>query len=230
MAKRHDAAGRLHLQGRHCSSAAAVLLLGASLAGAAGPGDARLGDLLQIVVTPRALLALDSEGGGDSREALERDEAVLWKGSQGLVGVALTDRRALAVRTRSAAWQTTRWRRGETPPEEAQLGDRVALVTTDRRILGFDGGSGNLVEASVGPREQVLQTRVGANIAVVITSRRALGLSPFAGGFFERSLRVGEAIEELEVASEIATLRTSQRLLVFRGRSGSWSEHRLELR
>jgi len=235
------AVGKLHLQRRPCSdraarrrgravALAAGLGLAAFAAGAAGPGDTPLGDLLQIVETPRALLALDAEGGGDNREALERGETVLWKGSRGLVGVALTDRRVLAVRTRSAAWQTTRWRRGEEPARAAALGDRVALVTTERRILGFDGGSGNLIESSVGPHEEVLDRRVGANLAVVVTSRRALGLSPFVGGFFETALRVGESVESVETGSEIATLTTSHRLLVFRGRTGTWSERHLELR
>ena len=186
--------------------------------------------VLQIVVTPRALFAVDAEGGGDNREALERGERVLWTASRGRVGVALTDRRVLAVAVRSAAWQETRYRRGESRPHLAELGDRVALVTTDRRILGFDGGSGNLIEESVGPREEVLDTRVGANLAVVVTSRRALGLSPFAGGFFTTDLRLGEAIEGFEAGSDVATLTTSQRLLVFRGRTGAWSERHLELR
>jgi hypothetical protein len=237
MARPRPAVPRLHLQHGGCSPIAAGLLAAALTlagsappAGAGSPGDTPLGDLLQVVVTRRALLALDAEGGGDTREALELGETVLWKGSRGLVGLALTDRRVLAVRTRSAAWQSERWRRGESRPHFVELGDRVALVATDRRVLGFDGGSGNLIESSVGPRERVVDAQVGANLAVVVTDRRALGLSPFAGGFFETDVRVGETIRGLEVASEVATLTTSQRLLIFRGRSGTWSERRLELR
>ena len=76
-------------------------------------------------------------------------------------------------------------RAGESaPPPPPLLGDRVALVVTEQRVLGFDGGSRNLVERRLGPREQVLRTEVAANVAVVVTDRRALGLSPFAGGFF----------------------------------------------
>jgi len=229
MTRLSGAARGLQVQRLRCSLGTAWLLLG-GVASAGSPGDVPLGDLLQIVRTPRALLALDAEGGGDTREALERGETILWTGSRGLVGMALTDRRILGVRTRSAAWQTTRWRQGERRPAEAELGDRLALLATDRRLLGFDGGSGNFVEVTVGPRERVLETRVSANLAVAVTSRRALGLSPFSGGFFETPLRVGESVERLDLASEIATLTTSRRLLVFRGRTGAWSERRLELR
>jgi len=215
---------------RLLAGVAAALLLAAGASAGSGGGREPLGDLLQIVVTPRALLALDGEGGGDTREDLERGEQVLWTGSRGLVGMALTDRRILAVRTRSAAWQETRWRQGESRPAVAQLGDRVALLATDRRLLGFDGGSGNLAETSVGPQEQVLETHVAANVAVAVTSRRALGISPFVGGFFETPLRVGETVERVDTGSEVATLTTSQRLLIFRGRTGRWSERHLELR
>ena len=45
------------------------------------------------------------------------------------------------------------------------LGDRVALVLTSRRAIGFDGGSGNLVEYRLGPRERLLTNRVGENVA-----------------------------------------------------------------
>lgn len=228
-----DAGRRLHLQRRHCSRRAAGALLAALVAfsaGAAPREEFPLEDLLQIVVTRRTILAVDAEGGGDTPERLERGEKVLWTHSRGRVGVALTDRRVLAAGTGSAAWQSTRYLRGESRPHKAELGDRVALVVTDRRLLGFNGGSGNLVEESIGPREQVLQTRVSANLAVAVTSRRALGLSPFAGGFFQTPLRLSEQIESLVVSSGVATLTTSQRLLVFRGRTGAWSERTLSIR
>jgi len=210
--------------------ALAAGLLAASAPAAGRGGDVPLEDLLRIVVTPRALLAIDAEGGGDTREALELGESVVWRDSRGRVGVVLTDRRVLAVGTGSGAWQDTRYRRGETPPGAAALGDRVALVATDRRVLGFDGGSFNLVERSIGPHERVLHTRVSANLAVVVTDRRALALSPFVGGFFEAPLRVAERVESVDLGSDVATLTTSDRLLVFRGRTGSWSEHHIELR
>jgi len=147
VARRPDAARGLQVQRRGGSAAAALLaalLVGASAgpARAAEDGRAPLGDLLHIVVTPRALLAVDGEGGGETREDLELGEQVLWIGSRGAVGVALTDRRLLAVRTLSGSWQSTRWRSGESRPAAAELGDRVALLTTDRRLLFFRARAG----------------------------------------------------------------------------------------
>lgn len=178
----------------------------------------------------RELLAIDAEGGGETPTRLRLDEQVLLTQSRGRVGVVLTDQRVLAVGVRSGAWQDARYLRGESRPHQALLGDRVALVATDRRVLGFDGGSNNLVEQSLGPREQLLRTGVSANLAVAVTDRRALALSPFVGGFFEFPLRLGESIERLVASSDVATVTTSQRLLIFRGRAGVWSERRLGLR
>lgn len=213
---------------RGLALAAGLAALAALGAGAAGrtPGTTPLEDVLQVQVLDGALLAVDAEGGGETREALHRDERVLWRRTRGRVGVVATDERLLAVRARSAAWQDARYRRGESPPGGAELGDRVALAVTEKRVLGFDGGTGNLVEAELGPREEVLRTAVGANVAVAVTGRRALGLSPFAGGFFEVRLRVGEELESLAASGNVATLRTDERLLTFRAPAGSWSERR----
>ncbi len=229
-----NAGAGLHLQRRSCSARAAGLLLAALLvappASARFYGDFPLEDLLTVVVTSRELLAIDAEGGGETPERLNLREQVLFSANRGRVGVVLTDQRVLAVGVRSGAWQGARYLRGESRPHGAELGDRVALVTTDRRLLGFDGGSNNLLEASLGPRERVLETGVSANLAVAVTDRRALAISPFSGGFFEIPLRVGETVENLNLSSGTATLTTSVRLLIFRGRAGTWSERRLRLR
>ena len=216
--------------GSRALALALLLLAGPALAAGPDPEEVVLEDRLQIVLTPRAVLAFDGEGGGDREERLELGEEVVWRGSRGNVGVVLTDRRLLMIGVGSGSWQETRWRRGETRPQGAEIGGRVALVVTDKRLLGFDGGSGNLVEGSLGPRERVLTTSVSTNLAIAVTGRRAFGLSPFKGGFFETDLRVGERLEGLDALSDVATLTTSRRLLTFRGRTGHWSERRLELR
>ena len=192
-------------------------------------GEVPLADVLEIVVLENKILAIDAHGGGQTHVALEIGERVHWTGTQGRVGIVLTDRRLLAIGTGSAAWQVTRYRRNEEPPPEALLGERVAVIATSKRALGFDGGSGNLVERSLGPRETVWDEKAGANVAVIVTNRRALGLSPFAGGFFEAKLRLGEALQSLKVRANLATLTTSQRILIFRAPSGSWEERALDL-
>lgn len=188
-----------------------------------------LSDILEIVVLPRSVLAIDATTGGETEVDLQLREKVLWQATRGRVGAVITDRRLLMVATNSAAWQTTRFGQGEEPPSSVLLGDRVGLVWTARRALGFDGGSGNLVESSLGPREVVLEAAVGENVAVLLTSRRALGLSPFAGGFFPISIRLGEPVESLVAKANLATLTTPQRILIFRTNTGDWEERDRDL-
>ena len=110
------------------------------------------------------------------------------------------------------------------------LGDRVGIVITNRRAIGIDGGSGNLVEHRLLPRERVVVTQVGANVAVVVTDRSALGLSPLRGGFFPVKLDVSERIESITASSNVATLTTDRRILIFRTPTGTWEERTRNLR
>jgi hypothetical protein len=205
-----------------------VLLPAASLA--QPPDEIPLEDILQVLAIDRKLIALDARSGARRVLELRLAERLVWHGSRGKVGMAFTDQRILAVAQGSAAWQQVPIHAGEVLPAAALLGDRVGLVVTSRRALGFDGGTGNVVESSLGLRERVIAQRVGANVGVVVTNRRALGVSPQAGGFFTTSMNVEERFEELSVDSNIATVITNRRLLIFRGPFGSWSETRRNLR
>jgi len=189
-----------------------------------GVGEVPLEDVLQILVVDRELLAIDAASGGQTVARLRLDESVLWKGARGKVGVIITDQRVLAVATRSAAWQQADYGRTEVPPESALLGQRVALVLTSDRVMGFDGESGNLVEYRLKPRERIVVARAGDNVAVVVTERQALGLSPFVGGFFRFPLKLGDPIEDLATESNVATLTVGSELLIFRATTGSWEE------
>ena len=180
--------------------------------------------MIQLFVLDRELVAVDGLAGTEVRAALELGERVLWTEARGRVGLAVTDRRLLAVATRSGAWQSTRFRRGELPPEGAFLGEQVAVAVTAKRALGFDGGSGNLVERSLGPRERVIAADASGAVGLVVTDRRALGVSPFAGGFFPIALRVDESIEAVAATGNVATVRTSRRLLTFQAAGGLWVE------
>jgi hypothetical protein len=209
---------------------AASLLLTAAVAAAQQPDEVPLADVLEVLVLDRQLVAVDARGGGQRELALRLQERVLWTGARGRVGVALTDQRVLAVAAGSAAWQETDRQLDEVLPGDALLGDRVALVVTSRRVLGFDGGSGNLVESRLGVRERVLALRAGENAAVVVTDRRALGLSPMVGGFFEAKLSQVERFESLTAAANLATVTTDRRVLIFRAPSGSWEQRLRTLR
>jgi hypothetical protein len=212
---------------------AASILLTVSTAGLAAaqqPGEVPLADVLEVLLLDRQLVAIDARGGGQKELPLRLEERVLWSGARGQVGVALTDQRVLAVAAGSGAWQQTDRQRDEELPGDALLGDRVAVVVTSRRALGFDGGSGNLVETRLGVRERVLALRAGENVAVVVTDRRALGISPFVGGFFEVKISLVERFESLTAAANLATVTTDRRVLIFRAPSGSWEERRRTLR
>jgi hypothetical protein len=177
-----------------------------------------------VLVLERELVAVDGLAGTETRVDLERGERVLWSDARGRVGVAVTDRRLLAVATRSGAWQATRFRRGETPPSGVLAGELVAIAVTEKRALGFDGGSGNLVERTLGPRERVIAADASGAVGVVVTDRRALGVSPFAGGFFAQALRIDETIEAVAATGNVATVRTSRRVLTFQAGGGVWVE------
>jgi hypothetical protein len=209
---------------------AASILLVTALASAQQPDEVPLGDVLEVLVLDRQLLAVDARGGGQRELPLRLEERVLWTGARGRVGVALTDQRVLAVAVGSGAWQQADRQRDEELPGDALLGDRVALVVTSRRVLGFEAGSGNLVESRLGVRERVLARRSGENVAVVVTDRRALGLSPMVGGFFEAKLSLVERFESLTAAANLATVTTDRRVLIFRAPSGSWEQRLRTLR
>lgn len=225
---------------RSCAALAAGFALAlACLGGLAGPGrgqvratpdEVPLADVLAILQIDRDLVAVDARSGGQLAVRLRLPEEVLWTGSRGRVGVAFTDQRILAVATGSAAWQEENWFREETRPQAALLGDRVALVVTSRRLIGFDGETGNLLESRLGLRERVLAPRAGENVAVAVTDRRALGMSPQVGGFFETPILLEERLESVSAAANLATVTTNRRVLIFRGPFGSWEERRRELR
>lgn len=203
---------------------------------AAGPvraqfvgGEVPLADVLEVIVLEGQILAIDASGGGQLREDLHLDEKVIWSSSRGRVGAVITDERLLVASVGASSWREIRFERAERLPERAQLGDRVGLVVTTHRIIGFESGSGRVFEHRLGPREGVLATQAGGNVVVVVTSRKVLGLSP-EGGFVETRMQLKEKLRDVSVRSNVATVRTDRRLLIFRGPTRSWSEQRLDLR
>jgi hypothetical protein len=188
----------------------------------AGPID----DRVQWHVLEREIIALDGAGGGDHRAPLGVGERVLETWVDGEVGVALTERRLIAVTARTGGVHEVRFLAGERILAGPLLGDRVALVATTRRALGFDGGSGNWLETSLGPRERVVATAVANHVAALATDRRVLGLSPVRGGFFEAPLSLDDAPFALSASGDLATLRTRTRILAFRASAARWSIRR----
>jgi hypothetical protein len=201
---------------------AASIVLFASMAPAQLVDEFPLADVLEILELDGKLLAVDARTGGQLELDLRLGERVQWRATRGRVGMALTDQRVLGVAVASGTWQQVELQNGEQVPGHPELGDRVGLLLTSRRAIGFDGGSRNLLEASLGLRERVLATAVGRNVAVVVTDRRALGLSPSVGGFFDTPIQLGETVERILAESNIATVTTARRLLIFRTPTGTW--------
>src|SRR5262245_7925533 len=141
-----------------CGRPLLLFLLGLTLAGAAladpDTGAFPLETRLQLLVQPRSILMIDRTG-GEREVDLELGEEVLPHGVDGRVAFAVTDRRILAIAASAGSFQAARFGRGEALAAPAALGDRVALFITNLRVIGFDGGSGNLVESRLGPRERV---------------------------------------------------------------------------
>lgn len=213
---------------RRWSTLSVLLLAAVAIAAPARaqdiPGEVPLADVLEILVVDRELLAIDGASGGQTTARLRLNEVVHWKRARGKVGVIITDQRVLAVATQSASWQEIDYGRNELRPQSALLGERVALLITSERVLGFNGESGSLIEYRLGPREKVVTVRAGDNVGVVVTDRQALGLSPFLGGFFSTPIGLNDQIESVSAESNVATLTGARRILIFRATTGSWEE------
>ena len=199
------------------------------LAARAGEPLAALETRVHWVALAHEIVAVDAVSRGERRAALGVGERVLGTWADGEIGVVHTSRRLLGVTTRSGGIHELRFRVGEQLAGAPQLGDRVALAFSAQRAFGFDGGSGNWVEASLGPRERVLASAVANRVAALVTDRRALAVSPLRGGFFEAALALQDAPLELSATGDVATLRTRSRLLVYGAAQARWSERALGL-
>jgi hypothetical protein len=185
-------------------------------------------DQLEIVHLDRDLVALGAAG-GDARVRLELGERVVWTGTRGIAGSAVTDRRLLLVAAGNGRWQEVRFLRDETPATGAWVGERVVLAYTSRRVLGFSALGGNVSEYRLGPNERIEVVDVAEGVGVVLTDRNALGFSSRLGSFAETTLMLREQVEAVEASAELVTVRTDRRLLVFRGTGGVWGDRRREL-
>jgi hypothetical protein len=155
---------------------------------------------------------------------LEPKEKVQWIGAKGAVGVALTDRRFLAISETSSGWQQIRLRSEDGALSEVALGANIALLVTKKRILGFDGPSGLITEERFHIREAVVSSGVNELIGVVATSQRVIGFAAGRALPIERRFQLHEAFETLRVLDTTATVRTSRRILFFESSTGSWRD------
>ena len=212
--------------------AALATLLGLLAAPAAAqildPDDVELADVVEVQRLGRDLLAYAGSGSGRVLERLELNEEVLSQAAEGRIGLVLTDRRALAV-SPGFPWSEARYRFTEKREDGGLIGDRIALVVTSQRLLGYNAGIGSWQDEGIGPGEEIRDTQLGPSTAVVVTGRRAIGMSPNSGGFVDIDLRVHEKLERISTRSGVATVTTSQRVLIFQGANARWVVQRRKI-
>lgn len=193
------------------------------------PQEVQRVDVIALERDGRELFAFDALTGRQSRLRLELGEEVSFQQARGRIGLVLTDRRALAVAP-GTDFQELRFRLDEAAPAIGLLEDRIALVVTSRRALGFVGTGGVWIEEKIPANEALESLRVGAGVGVVTTNRRALGLSADRGTFVAEKLGVHESLESVAAQDSIVTLRTDRRILVFSAAQAVWSTQDRRLR
>lgn len=189
-----------------------------------------LEDQLEIVVRDRELLAVDAWSHSVATVDLGRTEVLLSTAVRGRIALAITNRRLLAAVPGASDWTEREFQLSESEPLRVVLGDRVALVATDRRVFGFEGISGTWSENGLGPRESVLAAEAGTNVAIAVTRTRVLGVAALGGGLFEAGLGIREEAQSLRVHGSFATVTTRLRILTFRAPGGSWQSTDLSFR
>jgi hypothetical protein len=208
--------------------AAAIALV--SLASAVAFAEPREGvrpeDRVDVVEVDRQLLAVRAGRRASAVVAvnLELGETVLAYESRGLVGVATTSSRLLGVTSGSSGWHELRYRIRERaePPQEFELGDRIALVALPNRLAGLAPGGTGWIEFQLGPGEVPVRTSARTNVAVAVTARRAIALSAKSG--FVSITLFPEESASISVDDSTATLTTDRRVLVFRSGDLAWRE------
>jgi hypothetical protein len=176
-----------------------------------------------VQVVDREILATTGRGGMRSQE-LQRGEFVLASSARGCIGAVSTSERFLTISSQRGGWREARYRVGEEAPESIQIGDTLALVATNRRVIAFDALRDKLVEARLSPQETVLDGEVGDNVVAVATQRRLIGFVPGLKKFMEHELRINEPVHAMMSTSDSVTVTTPYRILVLRSGGTGWSE------
>ena len=183
-------------------------------------------DQIDLVEVDNRVLAIDARNQRTREIKLEIGEKVLGLDSRGLVAVIRTSARILAIGTRLAEFLEVRYRVGERamPPTQAYLGDRVAVVALDNRLLGMSTTTRSWLQLDLGPREQLGEFYTQTNVVAVTTQRRAIALAPRLTKFAEVALTPSERVLTVSTNESSITLTTPRRILIFRAGSGGWTE------
>lgn len=188
--------------------------------------DSDIEDVVDVYESGGSVIAV-IEGRNPVSRNLRLNEAVLWQDAGGYLGAFLTDRHFLVISSTAAAWQALPLRRDEADTADAFLSQRIALLVTAQRAVGYDAAAGRFIEIRFPLREELVSAEAENHVAVVVTSGRAYGLAAGIPSFTEIRFRGRETLESVNVTSRKATIRTSDRLLTFDALGGHWRELRL---
>ncbi len=164
-------------------------------------------------------------GGASVVRKLELGEAVVELQSQGLIGVAITTRRMLAIHPRAGDFAELRFRISEGPGSigALHLRDRLLIAELPTRLVAFTARPASWYQLSLGPGEKPREVLSDENVAAIVTPRRAIGFSALSNGFVEFTLLPTEDLERSTVSDDSVTLVLPHRILVFRAGDKRWS-------
>lgn len=118
--------------------------------GSAFPDEIERIDVIAVERDGRGIFAFDSLTGRRAEIRLEIGEEVVFEASRGRLGIVMTNRRALGVAAGSG-WKELRFRLQESAPTVALVEDRVAILVTSRRVIGFVS-RGDWIVGNLSPR------------------------------------------------------------------------------
>jgi hypothetical protein len=180
-------------------------------------------DQVTVTQVDNHLIAVTSRGSIETD--IELGESVIAFRSQGFVGVIATNRRLLAVQSRSTDFAEIRYHLAEKPvsPDAIHVLDRLAVVELATRLVGFTPELGNWVELDLGPGEHPRKIDADGNIAAIVTPRRAIAFSSRSLGFIAEPLSPQEDVEEASFSDAAVTLVLAHKVLIFHAGASQWS-------
>jgi hypothetical protein len=198
-----------------------------ALAGAPAYADFpfRPEDQVDVTQVDQHLLAIVGAGLLPVETDLELGEYVIALRSRGFVGVIATNRRLLAVHSRSGEFAELRYRIAEKPVDANSIYvlDRLAVVELHTRVVGFSVGLGTWVELGLGPGEEPRKIEADGNIATLVTPRRAIAFSAHSSGFVEQPLGPTEDVESASFSDASVTLVLPAKILIYHAGDNRWS-------
>jgi len=200
----------------------------AALVASLAPADElpfRPEDQVDVTQVDRHLIGIAGSGFPTVETDLELGEYVIALRSHGFVGVIATNRRLLALHSRSANFAELRYRIAEKPvePDAIHVYEHIAIVELATRLVGFSPQAGIWISLGLGPNEHPREISAEANIAAIVTPRRAIGFSSRSSGFVEEPLGPTEDVESASLTDVTVTLVLPHKILIFRAGDNRWS-------